>query len=169
MARTEASWFGRINSSLKFVSAWFERVGLAAMVFMGLTALVDVIGSKLFRLPLPGSTEITAVIQMVAIAGGLAFSEIDGRHIRVDLLIVWLPKRYKASLDLFSSILALSFFAVAGSMMTKTGMNLTESGTKTFLLQIPLAPFAFWIAFCSLLMCCVIIMKMIVSIQRMVE
>ena len=169
MGMTETASFARLRASITILSSWFERVGLMAMALMGLTALIDVIGSKLFHQPLPGSTEITAVIQMVAIAGGLAFSEIDGRHVRVDFLIGWLPQRGKAALDLFGSVLGLAFFAVAGCMMYANGIDLSESGTRTFLLRIPLAPFAFWIAFCSILMCCVIIMKMLASIQRMLK
>jgi len=169
MGTTDAAWFARLRAPIRLVSVWLERVGLAALVLMGLTALVDVIGSKLFHLPLPGSTEITAVIQMVAIAGGLAYSEMDGRHIRVDFLFAWLPERGQASLDLFGSILSLTFFAVAGCMMYENGMSLFESGTSTFLLKIPLAPFAVWIALCSILMCCVIILKLFAFIQRMLE
>ncbi len=159
----------RLGTSITSASAWIERVGLAAMAVMGLTELVDVIGSKLFHMPVPGSTEITSVVQMITIAGGLAFSEIDGRHIRVDFLREWLPERGKASLDLFGSSLALAFFLVAGCMMYENGTSLMDSGTRTLLLKIPLAPFAFWIAFCSLLMCCVIIMKMLASIGRLVK
>ncbi len=169
MGMTEAGWFDRVHEFITIVSAWFERVGLVAMAIMGLTALIDVLGSKLFHLPLPGSTEITAVVQMITIAGGLAFSEIDGRHIRVDFLMEWLPPRGKASLDLFGSTLGLVFFAVAGCMMYENGRSLFDSGTSTFFLKIPLAPFAFWIASCSILMCLVIIFKMVASIQRMLK
>lgn len=142
-------------------------MGLVAMAAMGLTALIDVIGSKVFQLPLPGSTEITGVLQVVAIAGGLAFSKIDGKQIRVDFLIDFLPRRGKAALDVLSSILGLGLFAVAGWMTFKHGLNLSD--TKTLLLGIPLSPFSFWIALCCIPMCCVIIMDLLSSINGMVR
>jgi TRAP-type C4-dicarboxylate transport system permease small subunit len=165
----DAGWFAKFRKSINSLSTWFERVGLVAMAAMALTTLTDVIGSKLFKWPLPGSTEITSVIQVIAIAGGLAFSKIDGRHIRVEFLLEWLPQRGKGTLDLFSALLGLGLFAVAGWMTYEHGLSLFNSGTKTFLLGIPLSPFAFWIALCCIPMCCVIIIELLISIERMLR
>jgi len=148
MKITDAAWFSKSIKSMNSVSSWFERVGLVAMAAMVLATLIDVVGSKVFKWPLPGSTELIAVIQVIAIAGGLAFSKIDGRHIRVEFLREWLPQRGKAALDLFSALLGLGLFAVAGWMTYENGLSLLGSGTKTFLLGIPLSPFSFWIALC---------------------
>jgi hypothetical protein len=67
------TWLVRVRSSINSLSGWFERVGLIAMVGMALTTLIDVVGSKGFQWPLPGSTEIIGVLQVLAIAGGLTF------------------------------------------------------------------------------------------------
>jgi len=166
MEITSAAWFSKFRKSINSSSGWFEWVGLVAMAAMALTTLIDVIGSKVFNWPLPGSTEITSVVQVIAIAGGLAFSKIDGRHIRVEFLMDWLPQQGKAVLDLFSSLLGLGLFAVVGWMTYKHGLSLLGSGTKTFLLGIPLSPFSFWIALCCIPMCCVIIMELLSSIVK---
>jgi TRAP-type C4-dicarboxylate transport system permease small subunit len=163
------TWLVRVRRSINALSGWFERVGLIAMVAMALTTLIDVVGSKGFQWPLPGSTEIIGVLQVLAIAGGLAFSKIDGRHIRVEFLIDWLPERGKAALDVFSSILGLGLFAVAGWMTYEYGLKLLSSGTETLLLGIALYPFALWIAFCCIPMCCVIIIELLISIDRMLK
>jgi len=63
---------------------------------MIVATIVDVIGSKAFRLPLPASLEVVYFCQLIAIAGALAYSEIDGRHIRVDLFVDKLPKKARA-------------------------------------------------------------------------
>ena len=167
MKITDTAWFRKSNRCIHSASRWFERVGFVSLAAMGLATLIDVIGSKVFQWPLPGSTEIIGVIQVIAIAGGLAFSKIDGRHIRVEFLIDWLPLRGKAALDVFSSVLGLVFFAVAGWMTYIHGLNLFNSGTKTFLLGIPFYPFAFWIALCCIPMLFVIIMELFGSIDRM--
>jgi TRAP-type C4-dicarboxylate transport system permease small subunit len=169
MEITEASWFIKFHKSINSLSRWFERVGLVAMAAMVLTTLIDVIGSKVFKWPLPGSTEITSVAQVIAIAGGLAFSKIDGRHIRVEFLMEWLPQRGKAALDLFSALLGFGLFAVAGWMTYEYGLSLFNSGTKTLLLGIPLSPFSFWIALGCIPMCCVIIIELVASIERMLR
>lgn len=169
MEITGAAWFAKFRTPINSLSSWFERVGLVAMAAMALATLIDVVGSKVFKWPLPGSTEITSVVQVIAIAGGLAFSKIDGRHIRVDFLIDCLPRRGKAALEVFSSILGLGLFAVAGWMTYEHGLSLFNSGTKTFLLGIPLSPFSFWIALCCIPMCCVIIIELLTSIERMLR
>jgi TRAP-type C4-dicarboxylate transport system permease small subunit len=165
----EKSWLEKVGGPVRSVSGWFERIGLFGMAAMGLTTLIDVIGSKLLQRPLPGSTEIIAVLQMVAIAGGLAFSKIDGRHIRVDVFVNSLPGRGKAILDAFGALLGFGFFAAAGWMMYEHGLSLASGGTKTFLLGIPMAPFAFWIAFCCIPMCLVILVEFLTSLWRMVK
>ncbi len=169
MKIANAAWFDKVSRATTVTSRWFERVGLASLSAIGLATLIDVIGSKIFNRPLPGSTEMIGVIQVIAIAGGLAFSNIEGRHIRVEFLIDWLPKRYKAILDLFSSVLGLGFFAVAGWMTYRHGLNFFNSGTKTFLLGIPLYPFAFWIALCCIPMWFVILLEFCTSIDRMLK
>jgi len=169
MEITGATWFTKLRKSIHSLSAWFERVGLMAMVAMALTTLIDVIGSKVFKWPLPGSTEITSVVQVITIAGGLAFSKIDGRHIRVEFLLDWLPQQGKAVLDVFSDLLGLGLFAIAGWMTYEHGLILFNSGTKTFLLGIPLYPFSFWIALGCIPMVFVIITELVASLERMLK
>ena len=169
MTMMDTGWFRKSDKFTTAVSRWFERVGMASLTAMGAATLIDVLGSKMFHRPLPGSTEIIGVIQVIAIAGGLAFSKIDGRHIRVEFIFDLLPERWKAALDIFSSILGLGFFAVAGWMTYVHGANLSESGTKTFLLGIPLYPFAYWIALCCIPMIFAIVMDLIGSIDRMLR
>ena len=169
MRITEVGWFVKGRAAIHTASEWFERVGLVALAAMGLATLVDVIGSKVFNLPLPGSTEITGVIQILAIAGGLAFSKIDGSQIRVDIIFEWLPRRGQAVIDVFSAILGLFFSAVAAWMSFEHGLSLLDGGTRTFLLGIPLSPFAFWIAASWVPMGCVIISELLTAIDGMVR
>jgi TRAP-type transport system small permease protein len=169
MKASDSTWFARCDRLTTRVSEWFERVGLVAIAAMGLTTLIDVIGSKVLNRPLPGSTEIIGIIQIAAIAGGLAFSKIAGSQIRVDLLPDLLPELGKAILDLFGSLLGLGFMVVASWMSWKHGLSLLDSGTKTFLLGVPLFPFSFWIALGCLLTCFVILLELIASLKRILR
>jgi TRAP-type transport system small permease protein len=159
----------RFEAVVTKVCSWFEWIGLAGMAIMALTALVDVLGTKLFGLPLPGSTEITAVVQIMAIAAGLAYSQIDGKQIRVDIILGFLPKWGKAVLDLFASLLGVVFFAIASWTSYVLGANLASSGTSTLLLGIPLAPFAFWLSLCCILMCVTILVELVNAIRGLAE
>ncbi len=164
---TETNGFIKFQKFIRLLSGWFEWVGMSAMMVIVLTTLIDVVGSKWFQWPLPGSTELTGVLQIAAIAGGLAFSKIDGRHIRVEFFIDRLPVRGKLAIEIFNSILGFGLFALAGWMTYKFGINLLQSGTETLLLRIPLSPFSFWIAICCIPMCGVILIELIGLINRM--
>jgi TRAP-type C4-dicarboxylate transport system permease small subunit len=159
----------KVRRSINSVSGWLEWVGLAGLVGMVLIALIDVVGSKGFQWPLPGTTEITAFIQVVAIAAGLAFSQIAGRHIRVGFLIDLLPGRSKAALEIFNSLLGLGLFAMFGWVSYQYGMGLLSSGTETLLLRIVQYPFALWIAFCCIPMVCVILLELLSHISKMLK
>jgi len=156
----------RVRQSINSISGWLEWVGLAALVGMVLIALIDVVGSKGFNWPLPGTTETTAFLQVIAIAAGLAFSQIAGRHIRVGFLIDRLSKRGKVTLEIFSSILGLGLFAIVGWVTYDYGQGLLSSGTETLLLRIVHYPFAFWIALCCIPMCCVILIELLSHISK---
>jgi TRAP-type C4-dicarboxylate transport system permease small subunit len=151
------------------VSGWAEWVGLAALMGMVLTALVDVVGSKGFHWPLPGSTEVISVTQMLAIAAGLAFSKIDGRHIRIGMFVDRLKGRGQAALEIFTSILGLGLFVVAGWMTFEYGLSLFGSGTGTFLLGITYYPFVLWNSFCCIPVCCVIIIELLSFVDKVLK
>ncbi len=169
MDAAEMTWLAKADQFTNTVSSWFERVGLVTMACMALTTLIDVIGSKVFAKPLPGSTEIVGIIQIMAIAGGMAFSKVAGSQIRVDFIFDLLPERGKAILDVFGALLGLAFFFVAAWMSWENGVMFFGSGTKTFLLGIPLYPFAFWIALCCVPMFFVILFELFTSLIRMVK
>ncbi len=160
------SWFRQLTNSS---SSWLQRLGVLALMSMVLVALIDAIGSKLFHWPLPGSTELTSVIQVTSIAAGLAASKIAGRHIMIDMFISVLPRRGRAALEAFNSFLGLGLFVVAGWMTCEYGLSLLGSGTKTLLLEIPLYPFALWISLCCIPMCCVIIIALLNSVGRVLK
>src|SRR4030042_2831217 len=78
-----------INKLDKFnnkFSVWLERIAIVAVVGMILGTLIDVIGSKLFHWPLPAGTEAIYLLQLIAIAGALSISKLDGRHVRIELI-----------------------------------------------------------------------------------
>jgi TRAP-type C4-dicarboxylate transport system permease small subunit len=158
--------FARFRRSINSISGRLEWVGLAALMGMVLVALIDVVGSKGFGWPLPGTTEITAFLQVIAIAAGLAFSQIAGRHIRVGFLIDKLSRRGKTALEIFGSVLGLGIFAVIGWVTYDYGIGLLGSGTETLLLRIAHYPFAFWIALCCIPMCFVILIELISHISK---
>lgn len=142
---------------------------MAAIMVIVAAALVDVIGGKVFNRPLPGGTEIVGVIQVVAIAGGLAASKLHGSHVHVGFLIDRLSGRSLAALNILISLLTLALWVIAAWMTFDLGVSLLGRGTETLLLYIPLYPFAFWIALCCIPMSLVILLELITSIEKVTK
>jgi TRAP-type C4-dicarboxylate transport system permease small subunit len=166
MAITETRWFLVYRKIVLAISGWLEWIGIVGLSGMVIVALVDVVGSKWFHWPLPGSTEMAGVLQVVAVAGGMAYSKIDGRHIRVDFLVQALKPRARAAFEILISILVLGFFAIASVMAFKYALSILGSGTKTLLVGINLSPFAFFISLFCFVMCLVMIMELLSFIDK---
>jgi TRAP-type C4-dicarboxylate transport system permease small subunit len=163
------SWFTGYRRIVVLASRWIEVVGMVALMAMVASALTDVVGSKAFKWPLPGGTEIIGVLQVVAISAGLGYSYIEGRHINVSFLIDKLSGRGQAALSIFITLLSLGLFGVAGWMTFQLGINLYDRGTETMLLAIPHYPFAFWIFVGCIPIILAIIMNLLTAIEKVTK
>lgn len=166
MTITGTKWFIAYRKYVHRSSGWLEWAGMLALVLMMVTALLDVVGTKALHRPLPGSTEISSVLQVLAVAGGMAYSKIDGRHIRVDFIVDKLSRHTQAILEILISFLVLGFFIVATVMTFRYGLSIQASGTETLLIGIPLYPFAFFISLFCLAMNFVVIGEMLNAIDK---
>jgi len=154
----------RFERLIRSLSAGLECVGMAALAAMVVVAILDAVGAKVFKWPVPGSTEITGLLQVLAISSGLAFSKIDGRQIYVGLILDTAKRRVKKGLEALRAILSLGFWAVASWMGFKYGLTLAARGTGTLALRVPLYPFAIWVALCCCLVLCLLL---IIDIVRL--
>ena len=77
----------RFNEAL---SSWMQSISLAAVVFMVILTCIDVVGAKLFRLPVPGSLDMIMLAQLIAITFAAAMTLIRDRHVSVEFIVVLL-------------------------------------------------------------------------------
>ena len=131
------------------VGIWLERVAIAGAIGMILAVMVDVIGSKVFHWPLPGGTEAVYLFQIIAIAGALAISKIDGRHVRIEL-IDKLPQPGLGIIHALVSLLSLALFAMLGWQSFNYAQSLRMNHEVTATAKITLYPFALWLALCCI-------------------
>ena len=159
----------RMTQYSRLVSEWFGWVGMLAFFMMVVSTCIDVIGAKLFKWPLPGSTEIVYMIQIVAIAGTLAIAQVEKQHIRMEFFVELVSKKMKALLTGIVSILGIALFVLLSWYSYKFGMKLLGTGDITTSAKMPLYPFAFWIALSCIPMCFVLLVELINSIREMRE
>jgi len=142
-------------------SYWFERAAIFGLLGVLVATCIDVVGAKVFHWPLPGGTEVVYLLQVVAIAGALAFSKIDGRHVRVEFMLDRLPKRGRAIINSLTSLLSLGLFLLLGWESYEYSLILRSASEVTATAQIPLYPFVLWITLCCIPLCLVILTDLV--------
>jgi len=158
-----ASRFERFTVLL---STWFERVAIIGFLGMMLSTLVDVVGAKAFNWPLPVGTEAVYLPQLIAVAGAMAYGQIEGRHIRVELLVDKFPRKIRAFFHGLAALLGLALFVIIAWKSYEYGITLWEANEVTVVSRTPLFPFAFFLGLCCIPMCLVLIVEFIKAIQE---
>ena len=158
--------FERFNRRL---SDWFEWIGLAGFLVMMFITCIDVIGAKLFLLPVFGVIDIVMLSQVVAISFAAAAALILGRHVRVEFFVVMLPRRVRALIDIIIHLLGLTLFIVIIWRLCVYGYLLQTGGEESATARIPLAPFAYSIALASIPVCLVFLLEFLNAIVRMAK
>jgi TRAP-type C4-dicarboxylate transport system permease small subunit len=146
-------------------SVWFERIAMVAIVGIILSTLVDVIGAKVFHRPLAAGTEVVYFLQIIAIAGGMAFAQIDNRHVRLEFVDSF-PKIIKAVFKFLSAGIGLGLFAILSWKSYQYALSLKAANEVTAASRVPLYPLAFWIGLCCIPMCLVLLKNMVDSVIK---
>ena len=152
-----------------YISAWFERIGIIGLLLiLGLTC-VDVIGAKLFRVPIHGAIDIVLLSQVVAIAFTFAAAQIAGRHIQVELFVSKLSRGTQETIDSFIYFLQLILFAVIvwRTYMLGRALQIAEEVSAT--LFIPLYPFVFALTLGCVPVCIIFLLKFIDSVIKVLK
>jgi TRAP-type C4-dicarboxylate transport system permease small subunit len=157
-----------IEKSSFFLSVWFERIAMVSIVCIILATLVDVIGAKIFHKPLSAGTEVVYFLQIIAIAGALAITQIDKRHVRLEF-VDSLPKRLRGIFNFIAAILGLGLFVLLAWKSIEYAQSLRNANEVTAASRVPLFPFAVWIGISCIPMCLVLIKEMVSSVAEVIK
>ncbi|OGN99964.1 MAG: hypothetical protein A2Y58_04210 [Chloroflexi bacterium RBG_13_51_52] len=144
-------------------SIWLERIAIIGVLVMILGTMVDVVGAKLFNWPLPAGTEVVYMGQVIAMAGALAISKIDGRHVRIELI----DKLRQPALGIIHALVALLGLLLFIVLLWKSfdyANTLRINHEVTATARISVYPFALWLAVCCLPMALILIKEFISSL-----
>jgi TRAP-type C4-dicarboxylate transport system permease small subunit len=148
------------------LSSWFEQIAIVGFLGMMASTLVDVIGSKAFKWPLPAGLEVVYFCQLIAISGALAFGEIDGRHIKVELFVDKLPRKARSFFHGFAALLGLGLFVILTWKSYQYAMSLKAINDVTATSRIPLYPFALWLGLSFIPLCLVLFGEVLKAISE---
>jgi TRAP-type C4-dicarboxylate transport system permease small subunit len=150
----------------RLVSSWFEWVGLTGLLIMMLITCIDVIGAKIFLLPVLGAIDIAMLSQVVAISFACAMALILGRHVQVEFIVTRLPRRVQAVTDSIVFFLGLFFFVLVVWRLCVHGYHFQTGGELSATARIPLYLFAYGIALASIPVCLVCLQKFLKSLMK---
>lgn len=153
--------FERFNRSL---SSWAASIGFAAVVFMIVLTCVDVLGSKLFRTPVPGSLDMIMLAQLMAISLAAAMTLIERRHVAVEFFVFLLPERVRSVIAGAVKLLSLALFVLIVWRLFDYGFHLQAGNEVTPTTQIPLAPFAYAASLAMVPVCLVLLQEVLSSL-----
>ena len=84
-------------------------LGMVISMFMG---FADVVGTKFFDWPVPGTLEITESTMVLIVFGALAFTQTQRGHIRVEIFYTDRGPRTKAFMDAVTHLAAIAYFGL---------------------------------------------------------
>ncbi|MCX7965928.1 MAG: TRAP transporter small permease subunit [Syntrophorhabdaceae bacterium] len=128
---------------LKSISGYFEWVGVFGLLCMFFANLIDVVGAKFFKWPLPGALEIISFSQVIAITPAIAMGLFLGIHLSVDFIIEKFPRHLKKVLAVFVSFLCIIISALIFWEGIKYAYSLKVSREIGSVSKLPFFPFAF--------------------------
>jgi len=151
------------------VSAGVEWIGVIGLLLIVAVTCVDVFGSKVFLWPVPGAVDITTLSQIVAIAFAVAFTQIIGRHVRVEFFVGRLSNLAQSVINSVVSLVTLGLFMLIIWRSYVLGQSLQTAGQVSLSARIPLYPFAYGIALACIPVCLVIFMEFLSSLTKVVK
>ena len=141
----------KLNNLNERVTLWLARIGSIGLAGMMFLTLFDVVG-RAFDHPISVSVEVTEIIMGMMIYLGLGYTTFLRGHIRVDILIINMSPRIQSLLDLITGVIALLISILISWRLWIYAHSRLVNGDLTQIGEVPVWPYAFIMAFSSMLM-----------------
>lgn len=137
----------RIQLAIQLAVHWPSRLAMyagaaALVVMMGLTA-ADVAMRNLFAIVVPGGMEMAGLLMIVVALSTLSLVEIEGKHIRVDLLLQAMPEFVRLPTIAGGLLITLATMIVTAVQIFGQAAYLRDNEIVTGVLRMPEWPFSF--------------------------
>lgn len=156
---------GRFAASVGRVSSRLAWLGAATLASMTVLSFADVLGRELVSSPIAAKVEATELAMGLIVFLGVGSTTFLRGHIRVDVLIVRLPRRWRAALDAATHALAILFAAAVCWRLGELALVRLEQGGVTQIWEVPLWPVAVAMAACSAVMLAALVVRWVEDIR----
>ena len=158
-----------LDKKLSWTSTRARDVGMGVLSAMVLLTVTDVALRRLFNSPLSFSYELTGAMLVLVAFFTVAYTGVQKSHVSIDLLISRFPSKARAIINAFVYFLSICLFGAVTWRSIIYAMNFKHEGYETGILGLPYYPFAFAIAFGSLLLALVLVVRFLSFINEVVS
>jgi len=134
------------NSMEKFlvpVSRWLSTIGSSVLVIMVVITVADVVGRKLFNMPVKGAYELGEMLLVIVVFLNMPDTEMQDDNVSIELLYTRFGKKVR---KIVLSLMYVLFFIVSVVMTWQLivfALGEMAGGFTTTILSIPYAPVVF--------------------------
>jgi TRAP-type C4-dicarboxylate transport system permease small subunit len=155
-----------VEKYLSQVSKWLYWIAGAGLIGMLALVVADIVGIKALSRPIPGGIEVTAFLGVVVVGFAIAFVQVLHGHIQVDFIIMKLPPRARAAIEILTTFLGIAFFIILAWRSLDYGRIVQTTGEVSMTQRIPFYPFIYGLAFCYLVTFLVLILELIKVVMK---
>jgi TRAP-type C4-dicarboxylate transport system permease small subunit len=156
----------KLESFNRRLCSLFEWIALAGMLMMMFITCIDVVGAKLFKLPLLGALDFVVLSQLVAISFAAGLTLLKGRHVQVDFFIPLMPRFVQRVVNSITLLLVLGLFIIIIWRLGVLGYSFQESGEYSATAYIPMYPFAYALAFACIPICLIELQELLKTLTK---
>jgi TRAP-type C4-dicarboxylate transport system permease small subunit len=157
------------ESEIEVLSKILGIVAIGVLVAMMLFTVLDVVLRAFFNRPIRGDVELIEVGMVCTSFLGLAWCAMKGVHIKVDLVISFLPTRVKGIIDSFGYLLGFGICALLAWQGFLEGIANWKMNTVSATLEFPLFPFYWVVALGFAALCLTILVLLTRSLAEVIQ
>ena len=147
-------------ASVHKLSTFLNSISCIALVSMMVLTVTDVV-LRMFKRPITGTYEIVGLLGAIVIGFGIPITSWIRGHIFVDFLTQRFPQGRRNVVNIFTRLLGIGLFFIAGWNLIIVGIDLYHTGEVSLTRQLPFYPIAYGLAVSCFVQCLVLICDII--------
>ncbi len=151
------------------ISLYAGLVGMTVLLIGMVLTTGDVIGRKVFSMPIPGAYELSTMILAVFMLLGLAYTQQVKGHVSINIFTPRMPLRVQHIVQIFTILLTLSVFAFLIYQGYFECVSAMETNTVSSVLRIPAYPFKALVPIGVFLLCLELICVLILAVEGLIN
>lgn len=161
--------FLELERGIQRLSRAINGIGVGFLALMMFLTGTDVTLRYIFNRPIAGAYELTELMMVILVFWGLAYTQLEKGHVAIELVFSRLPKTAQAIADIIVYCLCLGLFALLVWQNVVQAKSKMATGLVTGTLTIPVWPFYLVVAFGCLIMCLLLLIELIGSLNRLAK